>query len=111
MAPKQTEQIFTNEAMNRPLFEEPGDQVVRENPFSGPQGFMVGDEFTPTLAEMGQQYFDAAHLLIETIKRGEWEDYKLVSPALFLYRHSLELANQGIPWRPCWPNARSCDAC
>lgn len=94
--PHQTERVFTREAMSRPLFEEPGDHIVREDPLSGPQGFMVGDEFTPTRIEMAQQYFDAAHLLLESIKRGDWEDYKLVSPALFLYRHSLELLVKGL---------------
>src|SRR5690242_1517597 len=74
---RQTERVFTREAMSRPLFEEPGDHIVREDPVSGPQGFMVGDEFIPTRIEMAQQYFDAAHLLLESIKRGDWEDYKL----------------------------------
>ena len=92
----QTERVFTREAMTRPLFEEPGDHIVRDDPISGPQGFMVGDEFTPTRMEMAQQYFDSAHLLLESIKRGDWEDYKLVSPALFLYRHSLELLIKGL---------------
>ena len=92
----QTERIFTKEAMSRSLFEEPGDHIVREDPFSGPQGFMVGDEFIPTRIEMAQQYFDAAHMLLESIKRGDWEDYKLVNPALFLYRHSLELLVKGL---------------
>lgn len=92
----QTERVFTREAMSRPLFEEPGDHIVREDPQSGPQGFMVGDEFVPGRIEMAQQYFDAAHLLLESIKRGEWEDYKLVSPALFLYRHSVELLVKGL---------------
>ena len=37
---------------------------------------------------------DLDNLLADlTIKRGDWEDYKLVNPALFLYRHSLELAD------------------
>jgi hypothetical protein len=40
---------------------------------------------------MGQQYFDAANLLIDAIKRDELEDYKLVNPVLFLYRHSIEM--------------------
>ena len=90
-SPDQTERIFTREAMSRPLFEDPGEQVEREDPYSGPQGFMIGDEFTPTRPELAQQYFDAAHLLLEAIRGGLWEDYKLVGPALFLYRHSLEL--------------------
>jgi hypothetical protein len=93
---RQTDRIFTREAMSRPLFEEPGDHIVREDPISGPQGFMVGDEFVPTRTEMAQQYFDAAHLLLESIKRGDWEEYKLVSPALYLYRHSLELLIKGL---------------
>jgi hypothetical protein len=88
---QQTERIFTDSAMNRPLFEEPTEAIEREDPFTGPQGFMIGDEFIPRRPELAQQYFDAAHLLLESIKRGEWEDYKLVNPALFLYRHSLEL--------------------
>ena len=88
---EQTERIFTWSAMNRPLFEEPTEAIEREDPFTGPQGFMIGDEFLPTRPELAQQYFDAAHLIIESIKRGDWEDYKLVNPALFLYRHSLEL--------------------
>lgn len=88
---KQSERIFTREAMTRPLFEEPGPHVEREDAWSGPLGFMLGDEFVPTLAEMAQQYFDAAHMLVRSIQRGDWEDYKLVNPALFLYRHSLEL--------------------
>lgn len=92
----QAERIFTREAMNRPLFEEPGDHLVREDPFSGPQGFMIGDEFIPTRIEMAQQYFDAAHMLLESIKRGDWKDYKLVNPALYLYRHSLELLVKGL---------------
>ena len=35
--------------------------------------------------------FDAANLLIDAIKRDEMEDYKLVNPSLFLYRHAIEL--------------------
>lgn len=57
---------------------------------------MIGDEFIPTRIEMAQQYFDAAHMLLESIKRGDWEDYKLVNPALYLYRHSLELLVKGL---------------
>ncbi len=83
--------IFTDEAMHRPIFEEPSDASVREDPWSGPQGFMIGGMSLPTLNELSQQYFDAAHLLIESIKNQAWEDYKLVNPALFLYRHALEL--------------------
>lgn len=93
----QTERIFTRDAMSRPLFEEPVDQMLREDPRTGPQGFLVGDtSVTPTRVEMAQQFFDAAHLLLETIKRGDWADHRLVNPALYLYRHSLELLLKAI---------------
>ena len=85
------ETIFTDEAMTRPLFEEPTPAIEREDPFSGPQGFMLGGMAQATTASLAQEYFDAAHLIVETIKRGEWEDYKLANAALFLYRHSTEL--------------------
>lgn len=93
----QTERIFTRDAMSRPLFEEPDDQMLREDPRSGPQGFLIGDpSVTPTRVELAQQFFDAAHLLLETIRRGEWADHRLVNPALYLYRHSLELLVKAI---------------
>ena len=41
---------------------------------------MVGDEFIPTRIEMAQQYFDAAHMMLKSIKRGDWDDYTLVKP-------------------------------
>lgn len=95
--PNQTERIFTRDAMSRPLFEEPGDQMLRGDSRTGPQGFLVGDAaVTPTRVELAQQFFDAAHLLLETIKRGDWADYRLVNPALYLYRHSLELLVKAI---------------
>ena len=99
MAHQQTERIFTDDAMNRPLFEEPSEAIEREDPFTGPQGFMIGDEFIPRRPELAQQYFDAEHLIVESIKRGEWEDYKLVNHALFIYRHSLELLLKEIVGR------------
>jgi len=34
---------------------------------------------------------DAANLLVETIRIGEWEDQRLANPVLYLYRHSIEL--------------------
>jgi HEPN domain-containing protein len=88
--------IFTDEAMLRPIFEEPSDASVRKDPWSGPQGFMIGGISLPTQKELSQQYFDAAHLLIESIKNEVWEDYKLVNPALFLYRHALELVVKSL---------------
>jgi hypothetical protein len=88
--------LLTDETMNRPLFEEPSEASVREDPWSGPKGFMIGGMSLPTKHELSQQYFDAAHLLVESIKRNDWEDYKLVNPALFLYRHALELLAKSL---------------
>jgi hypothetical protein len=85
-------------SMNRPLFEEPSSDCEREDPWSGPKGFMFGGWSLPsgTTWEMAQQYFDAANLLIENIERDEIEDYKLGTPVLYLYRHWLELAVKSI---------------
>jgi hypothetical protein len=83
--------VFTEEAKVRPLFEEPSDASVRQDPWSGPRGFMLGGMSLPTKSELGEQYFDAAYLLLESIKSNQWEDYKLVNPALYLFRHALEL--------------------
>ena len=88
--------IFTEAAMTRPLFEEPSDAIERTDPWSGPQGFMIGGMALPTKAELGQQYFDAATILIEAIRRGECEDYRLANPALFLYRHWIELTIKSL---------------
>lgn len=79
------------ELLNRPLFVEPTEEMEREDPWSGPQGFMLGGMALPTREDLAEQYFDAAQVLIAAVKRGDVEDYRLVNPALFLYRHSLEL--------------------
>lgn len=77
--------------MTRPLFEEPTEEIERPDPWTGPKGFMIGGMALPTKDELSQQYFDAAKLLLDAIKRDELEDYRLVNPVLFLYRHSVEL--------------------
>jgi hypothetical protein len=84
--------IFTEEAMTRPLFQEPTDDIMREDPWTGPRGFMFGGMSHPSWRDLAQEYFDAGYLLIECIKRNEWEDYKLGNAALFLFRHSIELS-------------------
>lgn len=84
------------EAMTRSLFEEPTEDIEREDPWSGPKGFLVGGMAIPIKCELGQQYFNAANLLIVSIQRDEIEDYKLVNPILFLYRHSIELTVKGL---------------
>jgi hypothetical protein len=84
-------EIFTEEAMTRPLFQEPSDDIMREDPRTGPKGFMFGGMSQATIASLAEEYFEAANLIIDAIKRNELEDYKLANAALFLYRHSFEL--------------------
>jgi hypothetical protein len=83
-------EIFTKEAMTRPLFQEPSDDIMREDPWTGPKGFMFGGMSQATMAGLAEEYFEAANL-IDAIKRSELEDYKFANAALFLYRHSFEL--------------------
>lgn len=84
------------DASYKPLFAEPTEDCEREDPFSGPMGFMFGGMFVPTRLELSRQYFDAANLLLEAIKKQHIEDYALTNPALFLYRHALELVLKAI---------------
>ena len=67
--------------------------VVRDRlrPLLAALEFMVGGMANLAFQHIGQQYFDAAHLLAETIKSGECHDYELANPVLFLYRHFIEL--------------------
>ena len=88
--------VFTPSAMTRPLFEEPSPGCERADPWSGPKGFMIGGMSRSTLQNLGQQYFVAANLLVEAIKRDELEDYKLVNPVLYLYRHWLEVTLKSL---------------
>src|ERR1039457_3162998 len=88
--------LMSEAAMTRPLFEEPSDASTRSDPWSGSQGFMIGGMALPTKAELGQQYFDAANIILEAIVRCECEDYRLANPALFLYRQWLELAIKSL---------------
>ena len=84
-------EIFTKEAMTRPLFQEPSEDIMREDPWTGPKGFMFGGMSQASTASLAEEYFEAANLIIDAIKRNEVEDYKLANAALFLYRHSFEL--------------------
>jgi hypothetical protein len=83
--------VFTHDQMNRPLFEEPTLALERSDPSDGAPGFMVGGMANLSLQHLGQQYFDAAHLLTQTIRNGDWDDHRLANPVLYLYRHSIEL--------------------
>ena len=88
---------FTEDAMTRPLFEEPGPHIERADPWSGPQGFLLGGMVeTADRLNIAQDYMEAAYVLTESIKKGDWEDYRLASPVLFLYRHSIELFLKGV---------------
>lgn len=82
--------------MADPLFREPTDDIQREDPWSGSQGFLLGGMALPTRDDLATQYFDAAQVLVESVKRGDVEDYRLVNPALFLYRHSIELQLKAV---------------
>lgn len=75
----------------RPLFMEVPDDIGRSDPFDGPPGFLLGGMGQPSKLELSEQYFDAANQLIENIQKQRCEDYRLVYPVLFLYRHALEL--------------------
>ena len=92
--------IFTKEAMTRPLFQEPSEDIMREDPWSGPKGFMFGGMSHASTASLAEEYFAAANLIIDAIKRNEVEDYKLANAALFLYRHSFELILKAALGKP-----------
>ena len=83
--------VFTDAQMNRPLFEEPTADLERVEPSEGPRGFMIGGMANLPFEYIGQQYYDAACVLSEMIRRGEWDDCTLANPVLYLYRHSIEL--------------------
>jgi hypothetical protein len=87
-----------SEAATRPLFEEPTAACEREDPWSGPKGFMFGGMCPPPepYKDTAQQYFDAANLLISDIENLKIEDYNLANPIFFLYRHWLELMAKEI---------------
>lgn len=82
--------------MMRPLFEEPTVDIEREDPWSGPKGFMLGGWSLPTRSEMAKQYLEAANALVDAIKQNEMEDYRIANPVLFLYRHAVEMTLKGI---------------
>lgn len=80
-----------NPNRTQPLFEEPSLAMERDDPWSGPKGFVLGGMALPCKEKLAEEYFRAADLLVELIQNDRCEDYKLVNPVLYLYRHSLEL--------------------
>ncbi len=86
-----TDDIFTEEAMTRPLFEELTSEHAREDGWSGPHGFAFGGMMQANNASLAEEYFAAANALVAAIKDQRVEDYRIANVALFLYRHSCEL--------------------
>lgn len=83
--------VFTEEAMTRPLFEEPTGDHAREDEWSGPHGFALGGMMQANAASLSEEYFAAANELVDAIKDKRIADYRIGNAALFLYRHSCEL--------------------
>jgi len=87
---------FSKDQIHRPLFEEPTDVIEREDAWDEPLGFLVGGMANMSPQQLAEQYFDAASVLIQLILDHQWEDYRLANPALFLYRHALELLVKAV---------------
>ncbi|MCA1393225.1 hypothetical protein I6F20_29605 [Bradyrhizobium sp. IC3123] len=83
--------IFTEEAMTRPLFEDLTGDHAREDEWSGPHGFAIGGMMQANTASLAEEYFTAANELVDAIKEKRIADYRIGNAALFLYRHSCEL--------------------
>ncbi len=87
------------ESVTRPIFEDPTSddcESERADEWSEPKGFMFGGMGIPMGRVMGQQYFEAANVLVSVIESNRCEDYKLAHPILFLYRHYVELTLKGL---------------
>lgn len=83
--------IFTEEAMTRPLFEDLTGDHAREDEWCGPHGFAIGGMMQANTASLAEEYFTAANELVDAIKEKRIADYRIGNAALFLYRHSCEL--------------------
>jgi hypothetical protein len=83
--------VFTEEAMIRPLFEALTGEHAREDEWSGPHGFALGGMMQANAASLAEEYFAAANELVDAIKDKRIADYRIGNAALFLYRHSCEL--------------------
>ena len=53
--------IFTNEAMTRPLFEPLSPEHARPDEWSGPHGFAIGGMTQANQASLAEEYFAAAN--------------------------------------------------
>lgn len=86
-----SDNIFNEEAMIRPLFEELTAEHAREDGWSGPHGFAIGGMMKANEASLAEEYFAAANQLVEDIQEQRIADYRVAHAALFLYRHTCEL--------------------
>jgi len=84
-------EVFTEEAMTRPIFEELTGDHAREDEWSGPHGFAIGGMMQASAASLAEEYFTAANELMDAIAEKRIPDYRIGNAALFLYRHSCEL--------------------
>ena len=84
-------EVFTEEAMTRPLFEELTGDHARDDEWSGPHGFAIGGMMQANEASLAEEYFAAANELVDAIAEKRIADYRIGNAALFLYRHSCEL--------------------
>jgi hypothetical protein len=95
--------LFTQDAISRPLFEPVSEKHERPDEWSGPLGFVVGGMATyagraERDGDLAEQYFAAAAALIDAILDQRVADYQVANAALFLYRHSFELLlKAGLP--------------
>ena len=95
--------IFTKEAMTRPLFEPLSEQHERPDEWSGPLGFVLGGFARPAMqaerdGALAEQYFNAGAALIDDILDHRVADHTIANAALFLYRHCFELLlKAGLP--------------
>ncbi len=95
--------VFTKDAMTRPLFELLSEEHERPGEWSSPFGFVIGGMATyPMRAErdgaLAEQYFAAANTLVDAIIDVRVADYEVANAALFLYRHCFELLlKAGLP--------------
>jgi hypothetical protein len=91
---------FAQEAMTRPLFEEPTSDIERIDGFSEPHGFLFGEQAgmggNPDNLSLAQDHMEAAYVLTEAVMKGDWEDYRIAEPLMYLYRHSTELFLKGV---------------
>jgi hypothetical protein len=73
--------IFTEEAMTRPLVEELTGDHAREDEWSGPHGFAIGGMMQANAASLAEEYFAAANELADAIMKKRVADYRIGNAA------------------------------